>query len=144
MKEEYKRLFDLFSMSREGKEVDLNEVLRESLVFFDQIKETFKDGTEEDKKEMMKVMNEMYQKLMSETKFLAEKSGMSEEELYHYTENPNNFDPEQWKTMQETKKKMFESGRQISSYMKGKKPPENAPTYGSKAVRAKKDKWTRA
>ncbi len=145
MQEEFKRLVELFSLTQEGKKVDLDEVLREALVFFETLKETFKEGSEEEKREMIHVMSEMYAKLLSESKNIAEKTGMSEDELNHFCDNPNNFTQEQWSSMQEAKKKMFDSGREISHYLKGKTPPKDLPPLKEKgekkSVKVKKDKW---
>jgi hypothetical protein len=145
MQEEFKRLVELFSLTQEGKSVNLNEVLQESLVFFEKLKETFKEGSEDDKREIMKVMSDMYAKLLEESKNIADRTGMNEDELNRYCENPNNFTPEQWASMQEAKKKMFDSGREISHYLRGKEPPKDAPSLkekgDKKTVKVKKDKW---
>ncbi len=146
MDKEFQRLLDLFSLSQEGKHVDVNEVLKEAVVFFDHLKDVFKTGSDEDKKEMVGVMNTMYSKLLAESDSLVARSGLTQEQMEQYCENPQNFSKEQWEMIGEARKKMLDSGFEISRYLQGKgdAPSKNkdAPKRSSGASR--RDKWMRS
>lgn len=109
IQDEFKKLLEFFAQSAEGKPVNLQEVLGESLQFFNQLKTRLLTGSEEEKKELLGMVNEMYSKLMVESRKMAERAGLSEEQLALFVENPGNFSPEQWAAMNQAKQKMDES-----------------------------------
>ncbi len=145
MKEEFKRLLDLFSLSQEGKLASVDEVLKESVVFFDKLKDVFKTGSEDEKKEMLHVMNQMYSKLLTESQTLVKKSGMTDEQLEQFCDNPQNFTKEQWQMMEEARRQMLNSGREISRYLQGK-PSEASSSEPPARPRksSSKDRWLRS
>ena len=95
LKDEYQRLMNLFHDGAEGKPINLQDVFSQSLEFFQHLKEQIEKGGPEEKKEAMKMMGEMYQQMIAETKKITEKAGVSEEQLLAYSENPANFSTEQ-------------------------------------------------
>jgi hypothetical protein len=147
MEENYKRLLDLLSQDAISKSANLDEVVREAYQFFEGVKQVFQTGTPEEKQEMIRLMREVYTKLATQSQKITDKTGMSEEELLNFSENPNNFSPEQWRLMQEVKKKMSESGRQISTIIRGKPsktPGEHKAPKGKKPRKPHKDQWMRS
>jgi len=151
IKDEFKRLSELLAQAQDIKSVQLEEILKEAVIFFNDIKEGFLKGTPEEKKEMIRMMTELQSKLQDIYKSVAEKSGMSEEELYVYSENPSNFSPEQWKLMQETKNKLFEATRQLYQKIEGKEKTEalknkqdKTKTPSKKPPGSKKSGWLKS
>lgn len=149
MQEEFKNLISLLTQTYEGKGIKLDEVLQQTLGLFDNLKSTLKDATPEQKQEMIKSMNEMYTKLSGEAKKFSEKSGLSEEQLYAASENPANYTPEQWKSMQDAKSQLLESTKQISRTIQSDKTGQTAhspsPDHEKKLHhKVKKDKWVRS
>lgn len=157
LKEEFNRLMNLFAQGAEGQAVNLDEVFKQSLVFFDHLNAQLQKGTDEEKKEAFLMMSEMYTQMMQQTKKISEKTGMSEEQLARYSENPSNFSPEQWAGIQEARRKMQVAGRGIaeavhnldSEIRHAKKPEAPASSQEEKkgrtsGKRAKKSQWMRS
>jgi hypothetical protein len=93
------------------------------------------------------MMAEMYKQMIAETKKITERSGLSEEQLMSYAENPSNFTPEQWKQIQESRQKISEAGQDLSKVIqelsKGgpiASPPAKEEKKGKKS---KKSQWMR-
>ena len=133
--------------------VDLMELFKDSITIFDKLKEALKDCSEEEKKELFALMAEMHQFLQQETKRIAEKSGMNEEQLLRYSENPDNFSPAQWKAMEVVKIKLNETGKELTDVVRKRdrknavatrKTKADASTSAKKPKSSIKDKWLRS
>ncbi len=147
LKDEFNRLIKLFQEGAEGKQINLEEVFGQSLEFFQHLKAQMETGNPEEKKEAMTMMAEMYKQMIAETKKITERSGLSEEQLMSYAENPSNFTPEQWKQIQESRQKISEAGQDLSKVIqelsKGgpiASPPAKEEKKGKKS---KKSQWLR-
>ena len=114
LKDEFNRLTQLFRDAAEGKSVNLETVFKESLEFFEHLKEQIANGTTEDRMQAIQMMTQMYQQMMAETKRITEKSGMTEEELAAFAENPANFSKEQWDSLQASKQQIQSVGENIA------------------------------
>lgn len=121
IKEQFEKLMQLIEESTEQKQVNLEPILMQAVQFFEELRKAYAEANDQDRKEITEMMQSLYQKLQSVTKVVAEKAGMSEEELYTYSENPSYFSPEQWRMVQDTKKKLFESVRQFSGQIEREK-----------------------
>ncbi len=147
IKDEFNRLTKLFHEAAEGKQINLEEVFSESLAFFEHLKEQIAKGSIEEKKEAMAMMAEMYTKMMEDTKKICEQSGMSEEQLISFAENPSNFSPEQWQTIQESRDKIYKAGQNLAKTIQDQRAPPAAKTKGEQAEKGKKPKksqWMRS
>jgi hypothetical protein len=119
MKEEFDRLMKVFAERQEGKHIDLNEMLRQAVSFFNELKEAFLNAkTEQEKKEIMGMVNQMYAVLITQSKQIVQSSGMSNEEIAAYVQNPNNFTPDQWKLMESTREQIQSSSKEIAQYLR--------------------------
>jgi len=114
LRDEYNRLIKLFHEGAEGKAVNLDEVFSQSLEFFQHLRAQMEKGGPEEKKEAVAMMSEMYQQMMAETKKIIERSGLSEEQLLSFAENPANFTTQQWQQIQESKQKITDAGRDLT------------------------------
>ncbi|HSX03501.1 MAG TPA: hypothetical protein VLG76_02100 [Rhabdochlamydiaceae bacterium] len=114
MKEQYQKLFHLIEKANDDKSFKLEDVLREAVAFFDGIRMAYMKASKEEKEELLHMMNGLYRRLQETSKQIGEKVGMSEEGLKDYSENPNNFSPEQWKFLQESKNKLHGSVKALS------------------------------
>lgn len=93
------------------------------------------------------MIDEMYEKLQSESKRISEKTGMTEEQLMAFSENPKNYTPDQWRDIQNTKKKMMQMGRVVGKILKPSTPKEGSekPLESKKIVRkVKRSDWKRS
>jgi len=150
LKDEFKRLMALFHEAADGKTISLEEVFKQSLQVFEQMKEQIASGTQEDKVEAMRLMSEMYQQMIAESKHISETTGLSEEQLVSFAENPANFTPEQWNWIQASKEQIVNAGKDLVATLEKSdklkqgspdKPPENK---GPKDKKGKKSQWMRS
>jgi len=147
IKDEFNRLISLFHEASEGKMINLDEVFSQSLAFFEHLKEKIATGDPEEKKEAIAMMSEMYNKMMEETKKICERSGMSEEQLLSFAENPSNFAPEQWQKIQESRDKIYKAGQNLAKEIQGPgpaKPPKPPKEGGDGGKKPKKSEWLRS
>jgi hypothetical protein len=142
LKDEFSRLLALFADGAEGKPVNLQQIFAESLVFFEHLNEQIKNGTPEEKKEALRMMNEMYAEMIKETKKICDKTGLTEEQLNAFSENPNNFSQEQWKGIQEAKEKIVQVGKTIGQSLSSVEIPNATKDKGPFPEPAEKEKKT--
>lgn len=147
LKDEFSRLMKLFHEGADGKNLNLEEVFALSLDFFKDLKTQMEKGTPEEKQEAMAMMAQLYTQIMAESKKITERSGLSEDQLLNFAENPANFSPEQWKAIQESKRKISQAGLELAKAIeKSTKPPtpeekDKKPSHGKVP---KKSKWMRS
>lgn len=137
LQDEFKRLMTLFQEAADGKAINLEEVFAQSLAFFEHLKHQIATGSQEDKIEAMRLMSEMYQQMIATSRRICETTGMSEEQLVSFAENPDNFTPEQWRAIQASKDQIADSGKDLAKLLEGtqqrpssskeKKPPHKGP-----------------
>lgn len=148
LKDEFQRLMKLFHEGAEGKPVNLEEVFRSSLEFFEHLKGQIEKGSPEEKKEAMLMMQEMYNQMILETKHISQRSGVSEEQLVAFAENPSNFTPEQWRSIQESKEKIAHAGHELAKVIqnltKPPSPPSKEEKKPSSGKKTKKSQWMRS
>lgn len=118
LRDEYHRLIALFEAGAEGKPIHLQDVFQQSLQFFEHLKVQIHRGSPEEKKEAMNMMMDMYRVMMEQTKRISQRAGLSEEQLLAFAENPSNFSPEQWHSIQESRDKIFHAGQEIAQAIK--------------------------
>jgi hypothetical protein len=156
LRDEFNRLMALFHEGAEGKPINIEEVFAQSLMFFEHLKEQIRTGSPEERKEATDMMVQMYQQMMVETKRISERSGLSEEQLASYAENPSNFTQEQWRAIQESKEKIYRAGQDLAKSIQATsgeaEPPPAAPGEKKKPSGPnphkpkvpKKSQWTRS
>ncbi len=159
LQEEFARLIYMYQQAAEGKEGSVKELFQKSLQFIEDLKQQLINGDEEDKKAAIRMMSELYQHMRNHTKSMSERSGVSEEEMAANAENPANFTPEQWQSMQESRQKLAQSGQELVKLLRPKESPsgeENSispeslmskPTPDKKEPKKKKSKrsdWMRS
>ena len=151
LRDEFDRLVKLFEEGVEGKPINLNDIFSQSLQFFEHLKVQIASGTSDEKKEAMEMMTQLYTHMMEETKKISERSGLSEEQLIAYADNPANFTPDQWRAIQESKDKISRAGSDLAKviYEQGplKAPVEQGkdtkkPPGGGK--KHKRSQWMRS
>ena len=113
LKDEFARLVTLFQEASAGKTVQLEEIFKESLQFFEHLKSQIATGSQEDRQMAMKMMSELYTQMITVSQRIAERSGMTEEQLMAYAENPANFSPLQWSSIQASKEKIAKAGKEL-------------------------------
>lgn len=152
IKEEYKRLLGMLENSLRPGGPSLEEILKEAVVFFETLRAEFPTAEKEEREEMIQMMSDLHSRLQQISKATAKASGMSEEELAAFAENPSNFSPDQWQIVQATKRKLYDSARKFSSSMnkekrEGQAPEGEAPKtkpIRKRTRRTKRSDWTKS
>lgn len=150
-KEEYNRLLQMLENCLNMDKVNLEDILKESVVFFETLRQEFPKASKDERDEMIQMMNHLHNKLQEVSKKTAEKAGMSEEDLSAYAENPSNFTPEQWEVVQASKRQLYDSARKFSSDLEEKKrgqategeQPKKKPIK-SRTRRSKRSDWKKS
>lgn len=124
IKEEYKKLLEMIEMSEDPTKISLEEILKEAVVFFEALRKEFPKAPKEEREEMIQMMTHLHSRLQEVSTKAAEASGMSEDDLTAYAENPSNFTPEQWQAVQETRRNLYDSARKFSSALEKEKEGE--------------------
>ena len=92
---------------------DLPALFKDSLILFERLKNELTTCNPEERQNIISMLAELQQFISSETKKIAEKSGMTEDQLARFAENPDNFSPEQWKSMQTVKEQLSKRGAEL-------------------------------
>lgn len=106
LKDEFDHIMSLFDLCLEGKPVNVEEVFKQALDFFEKITQVLKEGDLAQKKEALGMMGQMYRRMIETSQKLSKETGLNDEQLAKMAENPGNFSGEQWKTMQASKERM--------------------------------------
>ncbi len=151
-------------MGRFRKEVNSNsainlvDLFKQSLKIFEEIKDVMSKGDDEEKKEALQLMTELHDFLHNESLRLAKKTGLTEDQLARFAENPNNFSDSQWRSLEMIKTKLNKSASELAHIMKqnAKAPKADTPMVAEskKATKeekvhkkyrsSKKDRWMRS
>lgn len=141
MKEQYEKLFQLIDKANDIKSFNLEDVLKEAVVLFDALRKEYPKASKEEKQELIEMMNKLYKHLQEMSKKMSEKTGMSEEEVASYSENPSNFSPEQWRIVQESKEKLTSSVQRFGSTLRETMPKKEPIKAASKVRTPKRREW---
>ncbi len=116
--------------------IDLVFMLREIVKLFERVKAGLASTDEEERSNIFSAMRQLHSFLMSENKRLADNSGISEEQMLRFAENPDNFSREQWALMKEVKSKMGQQSSEIRSILQKITSPEesNSPSLKKKGA----------
>ncbi len=143
LRDEFNRLVKLFHEGAEGKQpINLEEIFRSSLEFFEHLKAQIQSGTPDEKKDALMMMAELYNQMMAETKRITERSGLSEEQLVSFAENPGNFSPEQWRAIQESRERIVRAGQDLAKVIQALSQAGPSPAKEEKKPHPKKPKKT--
>lgn len=144
LQEEFSRLVYLYHQAAEGKGGSTQELFRQSTAFMEHLKTQLAAGDEEDRAEAVLMMKELHKEMRILTKIMADKAGVSEEELIAGSENPANYTPSQWQELQESKQRLAQAGENLTQEIQGQNP--KAPESPKKPVkkRTKKSHWLRS
>jgi hypothetical protein len=81
-------------------------LFKEAVTFFEHLNEQLKNGSYDEKHEALVMMNDLHKEMQTQTQRICQQTGLTEQQLTAYADNPDNFTPEQWRSLEETKQKM--------------------------------------
>ncbi len=152
IKKEYERLLGTLEQSSGKQGVILEEILREAVVFFEALRKEFPSASKEEKEEMIQMMTHLHSRIQEISQITAKASGMTEEELASFAENPSNFSPEQWQLIQKSRRELYDTARKFSASVEDEKiaqHPENKEVPKEKSTRpstrrTRRQDWTKS
>jgi Asp-tRNA(Asn)/Glu-tRNA(Gln) amidotransferase C subunit len=104
LKEEIPDISKLINLSDEDNKIEkFSESLEDVLKFADNIQNKILNGSEEDRQEIEKYLENVKTQVEKEKNKLFEMIGVSEDELQEFINNKENFSEEEWNAMQEVK-----------------------------------------
>ncbi|MBM3208053.1 MAG: hypothetical protein FJZ57_05540 [Chlamydiae bacterium] len=149
LRKEFEKLVNRFEKESKSSKVDMMNVFRDSLMFFESIKEALKEADLEEKKEIMKIMGEMHDFLRVEARKIAARAGLTEDQLQSFAENPSNFSPGQWKALEAMKNKLADSAQEVKEIINPEaaaksKKAKATNSLSKKHKTSKKGGWLRS
>ena len=148
-KDRFDELMKIFHEGAEGKSIDIKQLFSQSLALFEDLKQELKNASPEEKNDLMRMMTDMYKQMLQETKKISQNSGMSEERLLAYSENPSNFTPAQWEMLQESRMKIHKAGQGLLKAMDQFTPKTQVHTHkvqplNKEIKKTRKSDWKRS
>ena len=137
LKDEFNQLMSLFHEGVEGKKVNLHLVFTKAMAFFEHFKEEFERASPEEKRELLDMMVKMNQEISRESKKILSSSGMTEEQLLAFAENPSNFSPEQWQEFQDSKSQIHQAGMQLVKEVQKALPSQKPKAHSVQPIEKK-------
>lgn len=129
--DEFGRLMDFFKLDPEERAERFEEVFANSAEFFEKLNYILKNGTPEEKQKMVQELQQLQGVVQEETSKLVDASGMSEEELKNFADDPSNFTPEHWEMIQKARQSIqsdaSEASKMLNFRPEHSKPPSEAP-----------------
>lgn len=123
--------------------VNLAVLLTEVVDLFHHLKSALPKTNPQERSEIIGKMTELHTFLNKETKRLANQTGLSEEQMLRFAENPNNFTKDQWTLLEKVKTVMGAEAEEIKKVMKQFTPAslEEVKEIGKKkGVKKRKDR----
>jgi hypothetical protein len=160
IQDEFSRLVFMYHEAGEGKGASVEQIFKKTLDFIEQLRQVLVAGDDEDKQAAHRMIAELYKCMQELTQTISKRSGVSEEQLLANSENPANFTPDQWRSMQESKERLANAGKGLAELLerdKGLKERVQAQTPESlmskkpssekkehKGKKPKKSDWMRS
>ncbi len=146
MEQEFQDLINMFSKVSEGKVGNVGDVVKESVGFFEKIKDAMKNATPEEKLKLTAELNQMHVALQEQAKGIYAKIGMTEEQVLALADKPQLFAPDQWSAIQEAKQQLVKSGQDINKMMTQQPAEAQAPAKekSKKVHKFKRDTWQKS
>ncbi len=147
-KEHCQDILEKIEQSSKGEKVSLESILKEIAVLFQEFQVELKTAEPEEKKTLIKMMNDFHLRLKELTQSIGEQVGMSEEDLIAYAQNPSNFSPFEAGWIERSKNSIESISENVAKEMhegeeKPKEPPP-PPSKKSKRKRPKRSDWRKS
>lgn len=97
--------------------VNLPTLLTEVVGLFEHLRSTLPKTNPKERSDIVEKMSELHTFLLRESKRLASQTGISEEQMVRFAENPDNFTKEQWTLLENVKTVMSTQTQEIKKVM---------------------------
>ncbi len=103
---EFERILEFFTLSPEERESRFLDIFEDAVEYFERFRHIMKTGEPKEKKKALEKMLMMKKALEEETQRVIQKTGLSEEQLARFANDPKNFSSEQWEVIRNTQKRL--------------------------------------
>jgi DNA-directed RNA polymerase subunit F len=103
---EFDKIMEFFSLSAKERDARLKDVFEESIEYFERFRHIMVNGSSEEKQQALEEIAKLREKVEQESKKIQEQTGMSEEDLRQFVQDPKHFNGGQWDALQEAKEKI--------------------------------------
>lgn len=97
--------------------VDLPTLLAEVVTLFEHLKAALPKTNPKERTDIVEKMSQLHTFLLKESKRLSSQTGISEEQMLRFAENPDNFTKEQWNLLEKVKTVMGSQTNEIKKVM---------------------------
>lgn len=112
---EFDKIMEFFSLSPKERDAKLKDVFEDSIEFFERFRHTMTEGTPEEKERALEEISRLKDKVEAESSKIKEETGMSEEDLKQFVQDPKHFGSGQWEALQDAKDKISEGVEGLKS-----------------------------
>jgi len=146
MSDPYKRLKELLSLPLDERGKHFQELIVAALAFFEKAKYMMTHGSPEEKARAIEEMKKIQLEITQELKRITEQSGMTEEQLGRYLENPNVLPEKDQQLIQESKKQIQQLAQDLKNTLSSSIPSTSPPPEKEKKAgpKGKKQKWIKS
>ncbi len=139
MKDNIKKLEELFNDLSDITPEKMETLVKESVKAFEQILLQLNSGDEKQRKEAQGVAEKLRDTLEKHSFKALEAINMNAKELEAFTNNPDNFSPEEWEAMQKAKNELESYQKEMME--KGFLPSSSKEEENHGAAKKKKTLW---
>jgi len=118
--------------------VDLPVLLSEVVTLFNHLKSVLPKTNPKERSDIVAKITQLHAFLMKESKRLSAQTGISQEQMLRFAENPNNFTKEQWSLLENIKNVMGIQTQEIKNVMQKFAPQSLAEVKSSGKPRGKR------
>ena len=144
MSKEFEKIKEFFELSEEERTKHFEGVFDNAADFFERFNHIIKNGTPEEKKQVLEELQEVQQFVEKETAKLSEKTGLTPEQLKDYADDKSHFSEEQWNAIQGARERIVHDSEDVKSYLKFKPEVPGSEAPKNKSPKPKKKGWEKA
>ncbi len=125
--------------------VDLPVLLAEVISLFEHLKSALPKTNPKERSDIVDKMAQLHLFLLRESKRLSKQTGISEEQMIRFAENPDNFTRDQWLLLERVKSVMTAQTNDIKEVMKefAPRPAEEVRTSNTKGKAKRRNRDSR-
>lgn len=97
--------------------IDLPTLLAEVVTLFENLKSVLPKTNPKERTDIVDKMSQLHTFLLKESKRLSSQTGISEEQMLRFAENPDNFTKDQWSLLEKVKTVMGAQTNEIKKVM---------------------------
>lgn len=112
---EFDKIMEFFSLSPKERDAKLKDVFEDSIEFFERFRHTMTQGTPEEKERALEEISRLKDKVEVESSKIKEATGMNDEDLKQFVQDPKHFGSGQWEALQDAKNKISEGVEGLKS-----------------------------